>query len=430
MKQCTIERRRREQLERKAVLGIVVTLIFTMLLTPWIRLDMLVMANPIPIPTILMPEEYINATISRIDGVLLARVNGTYPFNNLGLDFVFMFYPVPPDADKISVKINETALSWNWYGDQYQTIIGVWPFIWWIIDPVPNEFAVNTYYEHSVPLIDGNYTFLYAMGTGKYLDYYAKETTAYVSVKISKDVADNKSLIDVYTIGYNSTTEEWTWKPAEYNITNGGEIWIVTLTVVSEEFHPLVEDLLITIKASIPSACMHVVPNTLNLKNEGQRVTCYIELPEGYDVGDIDVSSILLNDTIPVDDGVPAEIGDYDSDGILDLMVQFNRTELTAHIYHVSEIIYGNVTLTITGQLTDGTLFEGSDTVEVMFGGDADFSGYVEMADFFIWRENFGKHSGEWPSEVNPDFDSNGIVDLDDFFIWRENFGATVPPPP
>jgi hypothetical protein len=52
------------------------------------------------------------------------------------------------------------------------------------------------------------------------------------------------------------------------------------------------------------------------------------------------------------------------------------------------------------------------------------------MADFFIWRENFGKHSGEWPSEVNPDFDSNGFVELADFFIWRENFGATVPPPP
>jgi len=187
-----------------------------------------------------------------------------------------------------------------------------------------------------------------------------------------------------------------------------------------------------TILLYIPASIIvpDVVPNTLNLKNEGQRVTCYIELPESYNVSDIDVSSILLNDTIPVDDGVPTEIGDYDSDGIPDLMVQFNRTELTAHIYHVSGIIYGNVTLTITGQLTDGAMFEGSDTIEVMFGGDADFSGYVEMADFFIWRENFGKHSGEWPSEVNPDFDSNGFVELADFYIWRENFGATVPPPP
>jgi parallel beta-helix repeat protein len=185
-----------------------------------------------------------------------------------------------------------------------------------------------------------------------------------------------------------------------------------------------------TSTSPIIAATIDIDPDTLNLKNEGQRVTCYIELPESYNVSDIDVSSILLNDTIPVDDGVPTEIGDYDSDGIPDLMVQFNRTELTAQIYHVSGIIYGNVTLTITGQLTDETPFESSDNIKVLFGGDADFSGYVEMADFFIWRENFGKHSGEWPSEVNPDFDSNGFVELADFYIWRENFGATVPPPP
>jgi hypothetical protein len=57
-------------------------------------------------------------------------------------------------------------------------------------------------------------------------------------------------------------------------------------------------------------------------------------------------------------------------------------------------------------------------------------NGYVETADFFRWRENFGRTPDQCPPSVYPDFDDNGLVETDDFFIWRENFGATVPSPP
>ncbi len=213
---------------------------------PWIFVDALVVANPIPIPTLLMPEEYINATITRVDGVVSARVNGTYPFQNMGHDYVAMYYPVPPDASNLSVAIDETPLSWAWNGTYYPTIIGDYPFIEWLIYPVPYEFTIDTFYEHPVPLLDGNYTFLYAMGTGRYLQYYAKETTAYVRVSITKDIAPIESYIDVYTV-----TEQGMWNPADYTITEEDETWIVTLTVVSEEFLPLEEDLLITIADAI-----------------------------------------------------------------------------------------------------------------------------------------------------------------------------------
>jgi hypothetical protein len=176
-------------------------------------------------------------------------------------------------------------------------------------------------------------------------------------------------------------------------------------------------------------ASVSICPIRLNLRSKGKWITCHIELPEGYDVSDIDISTVMLNDEIQAELH-PTEIGDYDSDGIPDLMVKFNRAALTSHIYHTLGIRHENVTLTITGQLTDGTPFEGSDTVEVMFGGDADLSGYVETVDFFIWRENFGKTPDQCPPSVYPDFDDNGLVDTSDFFIWRENFGATVPSPP
>lgn len=73
------------------------------------------------------------------------------------------------------------------------------------------------------------------------------------------------------------------------------------------------------------SATVNIDPGTLNLASNGQWITCYIELPEGYDVNEIDINTICLNGTIPVDPFAPSEIGDHDKDGILDMMVKFDR---------------------------------------------------------------------------------------------------------
>ena len=53
----------------------------------------------------------------------------------------------------------------------------------------------------------------------------------------------------------------------------------------------------------------------------------YIELPEGYKPSDIDISSIRLEGTIPAEVR-PYAIGDNDKDGIPDLMVKFNRSDV------------------------------------------------------------------------------------------------------
>ena len=117
---------------------------------------------------------------------------------------------------------------------------------------------------------------------------------------------------------------------------------------------------------------MNIDPNALNLKSKGKWITAYIELPEDYDVNDIDISSILLNDTIPVDPSAPTSIGDYDSDAIPDLMVKFNRTEVISYILSNIDIIelvqerFMTVTLTIAGYLNDGTPFQGSDTIKII----------------------------------------------------------------
>lgn len=118
------------------------------------------------------------------------------------------------------------------------------------------------------------------------------------------------------------------------------------------------------------SATVDVDPDTLNLKSKGNWITCYIELPEGYDVADIDVSSIMLNSTVPAELH-PVGIGDEDGDGVPDLMVKFSRAEVASYIIGVIGVPMEPVwvTLTIAGSLENGTGFEGSDTIRVMCPG-------------------------------------------------------------
>jgi hypothetical protein len=119
------------------------------------------------------------------------------------------------------------------------------------------------------------------------------------------------------------------------------------------------------------SAAIDIHPHTLNLKSKGKWIACFIELPKGYDANDIDVSTVMLNETIPISlldvpapEPVPTEIGDYDNDTVPDSMVKFDIA-MVSELILSRDIKYGNVTLTITGEI-NGTPFEGSDSIRVI----------------------------------------------------------------
>lgn len=71
-------------------------------------------------------------------------------------------------------------------------------------------------------------------------------------------------------------------------------------------------------------------PAVLNLGSQGKWVTAYIELPSGYDVNDINVSTLRLEFRRQFVNAEthPTRIGDWDSDGIPDLMVKFDRQKV------------------------------------------------------------------------------------------------------
>lgn len=128
-----------------------------------------------------------------------------------------------------------------------------------------------------------------------------------------------------------------------------------------------------TLEFGLPviTATIDIDPDALNLKSRGKWVTAYIELPEGYDVADIDVSTVGLyegGNLIAGAEPHPTEIGDYDDDGVPDLMVKFDRQVL---IDYLKAQGYGDgdmVELTVTGEVA-GTPFKGFDTIRVISKG-------------------------------------------------------------
>jgi hypothetical protein len=120
-------------------------------------------------------------------------------------------------------------------------------------------------------------------------------------------------------------------------------------------------------------------PDVLNLRSSGKLVTVYVELKEGFNVSDIDTSTLKLNDTIPALSS-PITVGDYDEDRILDLMVKFDRQQV------IEALGSGTQMLTLTGRLSDGRPIAGIDFIRMMDGIGTDAvqteSESVVMKDF------------------------------------------------
>jgi len=102
-------------------------------------------------------------------------------------------------------------------------------------------------------------------------------------------------------------------------------------------------------------ADVDIDPDTLNLKSKGKWITCYIELPDGYDVNNIDINSVTLHYN---DNSIEADWGEVQGNVC---MVKFNRNSVVLIFNGLS----GYVELKITGEVA-GTVFEGLDTIRII----------------------------------------------------------------
>jgi hypothetical protein len=107
-------------------------------------------------------------------------------------------------------------------------------------------------------------------------------------------------------------------------------------------------------------ATVDITPSVITLPSKGKWITAYIELPHGFDVAAIDLSTVRLQGTIPAANQV-AKVTDHDKDGIPDIMVQFSQQALITQLSGVT----GEVQLFVTGTLRNGIPFEGWDTIVI-----------------------------------------------------------------
>ncbi|MFB2768290.1 choice-of-anchor X domain-containing protein [Pelatocladus sp. BLCC-F211] len=109
-------------------------------------------------------------------------------------------------------------------------------------------------------------------------------------------------------------------------------------------------------------------PETINLKSQGRFVTAYIELPPPFAPANINVSSVKITaiDGVSISpikaESSPTEVGDFDNDGVPDLMVKFNRSALQAVLSP------GMRKITVEGSI-DNRLFVGERSVGVIQPG-------------------------------------------------------------
>lgn len=108
------------------------------------------------------------------------------------------------------------------------------------------------------------------------------------------------------------------------------------------------------------TAAIDVDPNTLNLNSNGQWITVRLTLSEGYNVGDIDP------DTVKIDD-VPLAWSEIQNGAFI---AKFDRASVQRTLTGLPDYEEGtkfqDLILTVTGQLNNGQLFEGSDTIKVI----------------------------------------------------------------
>ncbi len=102
----------------------------------------------------------------------------------------------------------------------------------------------------------------------------------------------------------------------------------------------------------IIKAAVEIKPETINLASKG-KFTAFITLPEGLDVRDIDVGTVVCEGAHPVKSMISEKDGGT-------LIVKFNTQDLVN--VHTGDA----VKFTVTGKLRDGRMFEGSDTVKVI----------------------------------------------------------------
>ncbi len=205
--------------------------------------------------TISMPVEYVNYTVSKVNGVLWATVDGTYPMQIpsewVGQELP-MLYPTPPGVTNISIDLNGQTVGWSNYTQAYPdalhyTYLGNWSMIICTIQPASADFLLTIHYQHPVFPVNGSYVFLYDLNISPYLSDSSSSSIAYFNVRFETSISD----IHVYTVpGDSSVPRDSTRTPINFTISQSNSAKVATFNITSDYSKPVPGDELITFQDS------------------------------------------------------------------------------------------------------------------------------------------------------------------------------------
>jgi hypothetical protein len=97
------------------------------------------------------------------------------------------------------------------------------------------------------------------------------------------------------------------------------------------------------------------------------------------------------------------------------------------HIFAANELSGKVAEYTTAGSVVNASFCSGlnepqSVAYEALIPGDFNSSGIVDVGDYQIWFNNYGKTNATF---ADGDATGNGIVDVADYQVWFNNYGAT-----
>jgi hypothetical protein len=211
-----------------------------------------VSANPESdvIPVLAMPVEYVNYTITEVNGTLWAKIDGTYPIQVLTADgngscvpaVLPMVYPTPPGTTGFRAWVNGSELECSdWPYGVHHTAIGDWDMVYCEISPVSESFLLTVHYEHPVAVVNGSSLFLYDLNIADYLTELSPDSVAYFTVRFEAAVSDVRA--------YTTFTDAF-WNPKNFTSSVGCDVQTVSVEMRSVLGEPLAGDLVVMFDGS------------------------------------------------------------------------------------------------------------------------------------------------------------------------------------
>ena len=247
--------------------ALAVTLILALLTSAVASLQFVSLASGNPdgsLPALAMPVEYVNYTITRVNGTLWAKIDGNYPIYLLkpsGCAFngeLPMVYPMPLGTTNIHVTLGDKELSWINYTEAYSealhlTAIGDWWMIYCVVGTVSDFFVLKIHYEHPLEVVNGSYLFLYDLNISPYLSPQSNNSTAYFTIRLET----NTTNLHAYT-----TETDTEWNPINFTTTKEGSTQVVAIQEYSEYSKSLLGDLVVTFSDAnqVPEFPLWIIP--------------------------------------------------------------------------------------------------------------------------------------------------------------------------